>query len=171
VTYLIDRISRGIKEVRKTAIASLINFFKKNYISKRTTEIVKTLIQTFQASANYHFRIIFVEIYANLAENFSRRFIKSFGLNELAVKLMDDKVPDVRKRAYEIGVLVRKMLNQNETSLIVKLDDALNRGRLDSNKYVSEVLIFSLSGGFTVIDCKRDIERIKVINTIFLYRI
>jgi len=139
VTYLIDRITRGIKEVRKVAIASMVNFFKRNYISKRTNEIVKTLIQTFQTSTNYQFRIIFVEIYGQLAENFSRRFIKSFSMNEMAVKLMDDKVPDVRKRAFENGVLVRKMLNQNETSLIVKLDDALNRGRLDSNKYASEI--------------------------------
>jgi len=125
--------------VRKTAIASLINFFKKNWISKRTNEIVKTLVQTFNTPTNYQFRIIFVDLYEKLAENFSRRFIKSFGLSEIAIKLMDDKVPDVRKRAFEIGVTIRKMLNPNETSLIVKLDDALNRGRLDTNKYSSEI--------------------------------
>jgi hypothetical protein len=57
----------------------------------------------------------------------------------MAIKLLDDKVPDVRKRAFEIGVTIRKMLGQNETSLIVKLDDALNRGRLDKNKYASAI--------------------------------
>mgnify|MGYP001331211115 CR=1 FL=1 len=87
VGYLIDRISRGIKEVRKTAIASLVNFFKKNWISKRTNEIVKTLIQTFQTSTNYQFRIIFVDIYEKLAETPDRLYGSALGSNYQAQTL------------------------------------------------------------------------------------
>ena len=100
---------------------------------------MKTIIQTFHAASNFQNRIVFIEVYNKMAENFSRKFFKAHNLNELVIKLGDDKVPIVRKKVFENVVTIRRMLNQNDTVLIVKLDDTLNRARLDKNKTVSEV--------------------------------
>jgi len=103
---------------------------------------MKTIIQNFYHAQNYQNRIVFVEFYNKMAEKFSRRFFKTHNLNELMIKLGDDKVPVVRKKVFESVVTIRRMLNQNDTVHIVKLDDTLNRARLDKNKTVSEVKIW-----------------------------
>jgi len=167
---LLDRAAKGLNDVQSLAIESLINFLKRNYISKRTVEIMKTIIQTFHAAPNFQNRIVFIEIYNKMAERFSRKFFKAHNLNELVIKLGDDKVPIIRKKVFENVVTIRRMLNQNDTVLIVKLDDTLNRARLDKNKTVSEV---NFTRDFLIreLGWKRGIERVKILNTIFLRRI
>ncbi len=121
------------------AIESLISFLKKNYISKRTVEIMKIVIQTFYSAPNYQNRMKFVEIYNKMTENFSRRFFKTHGLHEPMLKLGDDKVPVVRKKMLESVVGIKKMFNANDNALIVKLDDVVNKARNQPNKMVAEV--------------------------------
>lgn len=141
VTYLLDRALKGQNQVQPVALDSIILFLKRNYISKRTAEVMKIVTQTFYGGLHAKDRIAFVELYAKLADNFSRKFFKTFNLNEMVVKLADDKVPDVRRKVFEHCVVIRKMLSPNETSLVAKLEDGCTRSKVDKNKRLAEVII------------------------------
>lgn len=142
MNYLFDRIMRGLHGIRPIAISSLVYFLKRNYLSKKTNEIMKLIVQTFFSSSSYQNRMIYLEIYDKLAENYSKKFFRIHNLNEAAVKLGEDKVPDVRKALFEKCVTVRRMLNSNETALVTRLDEAVNKNKNDPNKRVAKVYKF-----------------------------
>lgn len=146
VNYLVERIVGGVKGVQTTAITSLIFILKKNYIPKRTAEIMHSVVQSLTIGSNHQQRITFLEIYEKLAENFSRRFFKTHCLNEPAMKMGEDKVPEVRKKFLEKCVAIRRMLNQNEALLIVRLEDHAAKNRMDKNPRIANVkILFKLN--------------------------
>ena len=97
------------------------------------------VVQSLTVASNHQQRITFLEIYEKLAENFSRRFFKTHGLNDPAMKMGEDKVPEVRKKFLEKCVTIRKMLNQNEALLIVRLEDHAAKNRMDKNPRIANV--------------------------------
>ena len=139
VTYLLERALKGQNQVQLAALDSIVLFVKRNYISKRTAEVMKIVTQTFYGGLHYKDRIAYIDLYARFADNFSRKFFKAYSLNEMAVKLADDKVRDVRKKVFENSVVIRKMLSSSENSLVAKLEDACSRSKVDKNKRLAEV--------------------------------
>ena len=167
VPYLFDRMNSGVAGVKSVAVDGLILFLKRNYYSKKTTEITKSIADNFYASPNYLNRILFIDIYDKFAETFSKRFLKANNFNEMAVKLADDRVANVRRRLFEVAVNLRRMFTQNENQLIIKLDEALNTNKIDKNKRVADVnMIKNISS--LILGRKRTTKRDKISHSILL---
>lgn len=141
VEYLIKEISRGIKDVRRCAIESLILYIKKNYYSQKTNEVMKKIISIFFGSVAFQGRLAFLEFYEQSTRHFSRQFFKTYNLNEAVAILALDKVVEIRKKFLENAIIFRKMIFNEDQILLGQLEEGIKKNVLDKNKFISQVLL------------------------------
>lgn len=140
IDYLIKNVAKSVKEVRRCSLESIILYIKKNHYVGKTNEIMKKIADEFYDSKTFQGRLVFLEFYEQCAENFSKQFFKTYNLNEIGIKLGEDKVTEIKKKFLENAVNFKKMIGEDR-ELRTKLDGAINKNIKDKNRYVAQVLI------------------------------
>lgn len=139
VSFLFKEMARGIKDVRKTAIDSLIVYLKRNHYSNKTADIIKKLATDFQESTTFQNRLVFLEFYEQAAEHFSRQFFKTHGLHEKSLALACDKVAEVKKKFLENAIVFKRMLLHEDKAVSIQLDEAISKNSKDKNKFIAQL--------------------------------
>ena len=154
VDYLLRQVSKGMTEVRKTAIESIIIFLKKNYYLSKSNEIIKKFTTEFAAGTTFRSRLVFLEFYEQCSEHFSKNFFKMHNLNDAVLNLALDSVYDVKKKFLESVVSIRKMLDDGDKALLSRFDQVISKNVADKNKSISQVrLIINGQKSDNVLDC------------------
>jgi hypothetical protein len=140
IPYIFNRMTKGMAEIKQSAQEHLVSFLYDNHITSITNSIMKKLQQEFQASTNYLKRLTFLELYERLARKFSRTFFKTYNLNDLALALGNDKLICVKKKFVSIGILLRTMVFDEDSQMITKVEEGINKVCFVKDKEVARVL-------------------------------
>lgn len=99
---------------------------------------MKKIVDEFYNCKTFQGRLAFLEFYEQCAGHFSRQFFKNYNLNEMGLKLGEDKVTEIKKKFLENAANFKKIMSEDR-ELGVKLDGVISKSVKDKNKYVAQV--------------------------------
>lgn len=151
IDYLIKGVPKGVKEVRRKSLETLVLYLSKNHYINKTNEVMKKVIDEFSKATTYQGRLAFLEFYEVCVGAFSRQFFKTYNLNELGLVLGEDKVTEIKKKFLENAVIFKKMLGEEDKSSGARLNDIISKNIKNGNKYISQVRVECLAVAIIVI--------------------
>ena len=138
VPYLLTAIKEGTEEVSCQAVEVVMKWVRINHFNSYAKDLLKTLHDDFFLGSSFKLRLLFVRVFMQFSEVFSRYFMRLHLLQQ-AFSLAGDPVVQVRRRFVKFLPQIRYSIAPTDTENIQKFTDILNRLILDQDREVSDV--------------------------------